>query len=340
MHAKRPNEAASSGLTPERVRARGDQLAELLVGLQNPPGLIPPLPGVQHEGADAWSMNDLRRVLDQQSALLARMLDIQEHLAHASPSVVQAPTPAAMDTDGVSGSNPSYKMSGIIGKKLTAEAAKVKKSIHNISLSKSRIDKFTEMLESLSAGKTPAGIKPFKVYWTGKEWSSTVDEEDLSSLIVPAKKTDTLEEVANQLHIEFNASRLVLQRLAESRRLAELIEGASLVAFLSECTAIAATEKAAFMNSCPSDVLSKEVWAKFEKDVEDEGRRLYILQVKKVAMEQMVTDDKKQKQASREAKALELASLLPRGVGQEERQVQLRCLPSCGQLCQALACRH
>ncbi len=53
------------------------------------------------------------------------------------------------------------------------------------------------------------GLKPFKVPWDGAEWSTTVGEGDLSSLIVPEQGGDTLEgfleEVAQKLRAEFHA---------------------------------------------------------------------------------------------------------------------------------------
>ncbi len=63
----------------------------------------------------------------------------------------------------------------------------------------------------------------------------------------------------------------------------------------------------------PSSVASGLVWLAFTEEVKKQGEKLYVQQVKKIAMKEQIIKERKAEQLNEERRALEAAALLPEG---------------------------
>ncbi len=171
--------------------------------------------------------------------------------------------------------------------------------------------KFNNQIELLAKGRLPQGFANCRVHWQGDEWQSFVGRADLSSLVVPADVGDTPDEVYQKLQMESLASKVILQQLAETRRLSALTEEASLSNFEQECTLMAEIEIQAFCKTSPSTVITESTWTSFKTDVKEQGYQLYIKQVQNVAIAKQFADGKTLKKKEQEVKAIEQAALFP-----------------------------
>jgi hypothetical protein len=318
---------APSGATPER---KGLRVTSLAAALSGSPPRLPSLAAASSGGLAAGpppgfqlqvdgGANDNSVLLDmvkKQQELLERVVTLQERWSLPSVGegmdVEDAPAaPAAPAMSTSPDKQKQLKMSSMLANKVTSLAAKLRKKLHSIMLSRDRLEKFKETVSALSSGKVPNGFKPFKLPWDGAEWSTKVEDANLSMIIVPAAKEDPLENVYEKLYIEYLASSVLLQQLAETRRLESLVSEATLEIFLIEVEAAAVAEREAFGRVAPSSCVSGMAWVSFVADIKEYGQKLYVQQVRKMALERQSDEEKKSRQAEREKKALEAAALLP-----------------------------
>ena len=85
---------------------------------------------------------------------------------------------------------------------------------------------------------------------------------------------------------------------------------ASETAFITECLAIASKERDV-VNRTATDNIRQSFWEEFEDDVIRAASRIYMEQVRKIAGEQLVLEERKDQQKQQAAKALQEAALLP-----------------------------
>lgn len=205
------------------------------------------------------------------------------------------------------------RKSKIVSNKIVAEAAKLKKLLHKVSLTKDFCEKLQDQITTLASGKVPPQLRVFRLPFESEIWSDLVGETDLSMMIIPVKKTDTYEEAAQRLHIEYLASHSVLMLTVQQNKLLKLKEEASLEIFIQTVLAEAALEMSTIQKTVEG-ITSHSVAA--SSDLELEVRKAcevsYGNQVRAIASEKLVADRKKEQQREREQKALERAALLPR----------------------------
>lgn len=299
--------------------------------------LVPPLPsclplaaGTSVSSASAWpqrqperlqniEIEDLKRIIAQQSLMLERVIAVQERQQMLPPpppglsaaAGAAAGEPVPMEADVPKPKRLRYKASAVVGAKLTSLAAKLRKRLVQIAKSKLRIEKFNQSLEVLASGKIPPSYKPYALPWEGEEWQSKVENRDFSMLIVPAAADKTFEEVGRKLYTEYVASCIILQKEAESVRLQSLLAEAKVDTFIQECKDAASLEKESFKAVSSETIVSDELWEEFLNDVAHEARQLYLQQVKKVAVDNMMEAEKQKKQKESEQKALDEAAKLP-----------------------------
>lgn len=232
----------SAGDSPELSRQRTTTLAAALAD-SHPAMVVPPLPGFIAGGAASSGgvgqagaapeapirvqggidMATLEQLLQRQNerhrqemAMLFQSLAAAKTAEAAAtgplPSASPALKPSAASAAGVAADNRKelLKKSKIVSMKIASEGAKLNKLLHKVMLARDFCTKLEGQLTSLASGKVPPQLRPFKLPYEAEQWSERTDTEDLSMLVVPVKATETFEEVALKLHIEYLASQSAL----------------------------------------------------------------------------------------------------------------------------------
>lgn len=273
-----------------------------------PPGLAAAssaqAPQVQLHALDTAALN---RLIIQQNELMQMFLRRSEQDAQQpAPSPAGAPS-STEDPVGSIG-----KLSKMIANKITSEGGKLKKLLHRVAASQSYIEKLEQHIELCSKGTLPPNCKPFSLPFQCDEWGCTLDGDDGGLLIVPAKASDSFEEIARKLHMESTASRLILNRLVELRRLARLKAEASLSNFIAVCSSVAAQEKD-MMEKLARGIQAGSAAApvSFQAEITEACTKCYQHQLRAIATEKLKIEADKAHQREKEDRALQAAALLP-----------------------------
>lgn len=261
-------------------------------------------PQAQLHALDTAALNKL---ITQQNELMQMFLQRSERDSHQpGPSFAGAPI-SIDDPVGSIG-----KLSKMIANKINSEGSKLKKLLHRVAASQSYIEKLEEHIELCSKGTLPPQCKPFTLPFQCDEWECTLDEDDGSLLIVPAKATDSFEEIARKLHMESTASRLILNRLVELRRLARLKSEASLSNFIAACSSVAAQENE-MMEKLAKGIQAGQAAApvSFQAEITEACTKCYQHQLRVIATDKLKIEADKARQREKEDRALQAAALLP-----------------------------
>lgn len=298
--------------TPPQVFGRA--LTEALFGDSQSPGVasavVPPLPtfslgtglppGLAHgsllQGAPSAHEAQLEQLLRQQNELLQALLGSRMNLnigqASAAAAAAEPETPSGrpqkFDTDK------KLKLSKRVANKILEGGAKVKKQLHKISLSKDYIDKLTEQVGKLASGNIPPQLRPHKLPFQAEEWAECVDGEDLRALIVSAKDDETFEQLSQKLHIEALASSCVFQIAVQKRRVRRLSQEASLEMFTEEVMAAVKKEHDEMRSTVGTINFKESNWLEtVDNEIREACKKYYVKQVRDVATEKLVSDEKK-----------------------------------------------
>ena len=170
--------------------------------------------GLQTTATPNFDLSRLTKVLEQQVASHLQLQQFVQQLALAqmsnAPAAAAPPPSAPVPPPQPAKKELRFTISGTLSAKLTSEGARIRKELHRVALGKAHLVKINEQLEALSSGTIQPQLKPFKLGFEAEEWQSKVGEYDLSNLIVPAKGHDSLEDVAERLHMEHLASTCLL----------------------------------------------------------------------------------------------------------------------------------
>lgn len=164
--------------------------------------------------------------------------------------------------------------------------------------------------EKLASGTIPAGMKPLKLPFETDEWSQEVGSADLGALVIPAKNSDTLEDLLERVHMESLASGVVLSREVQTRRLARLEAESPEKLFIDKCPALAMREREALQDTKSLQV-RPEFWTDFQADVRLAVSKLHFAEAKRIALQNLAEIEKKEGQKKQAAEALRLAGELP-----------------------------
>lgn len=278
---------------------------------------IPQLPGALLQGASgnqvdvaAWN-----KLVAQQS-LLMELLIAERNMppaeaASSTPGAQQsqsapARTAAATPTE----TKPLVRLSKLVSDKITSEGAKFNKVLHKVANSQGHIAEMEKNIELLAAGKVPPQSRPYAVPFGCEEWSSTLDEDDASLMIIPCEKTATFEELGRKLHVEYLSSQFVLQLLVEKRRLARLRTEASLANFVAQCMSAATHEREMMAKATEGINAEGLTLPEVDMEIQKACQKCYESQVRAIAVETIKAEQDKARQRDREARALEAASRL------------------------------
>jgi len=154
-------------------------------------------------------------------------------------------------------------------------------------------------------------MKPFKLPWSSDSWSSDVGTAGLSSLVIPARQNESLQDVKERLHMEFLASNTFLEKLAEERRLGDLLADASLKNFVLVALSFADAEHEAFAKTLAGIDVPEKLYESLRHETTLAATRMYHRLAEKIAVGSMAELNKKEKQKEKEARALEEAAKLP-----------------------------
>jgi hypothetical protein len=189
----------------------------------------------------------------------------------------------------------------------------IEKLLHRIANSHAHIEKMEANIELCSKGTTPPQCKPFALPFECDEWDEPLGKNEAAAkLIVPAGEEDTFEMVARRLHMESTASKLILTRMVEGRRLDRLKEEASLDNFIAACSVVSAQEKET-MEKLARGLKAGDAgeFPNFDVEIKDACVKCYRAQLRSIAVENLKTMADKKKQKEKEERALEAAALLP-----------------------------